>query len=394
MNSVLTPSGTTRTSDAPAPRTFIAPALRPAGSRRVMPSWFRRAVGTGFMVSSIVGGSLVAAPATFAVTSKFSYSPDPVNAAGAVIVERVAPITASNSSTWRMNLDLLAKNNDAVAHTLSRIVISYPGSAIGGGDVTGLSQTINAGKQNWVIVPESRTLPFPLPATVQVTLYWNGFDAQTVSYPLALYRDNTATGGYRFPAFQKATGMYWSIRNTQDLNAGHRGFRPQKFADDLGVSRWDATAKKWVETRDPATDPNPNTLSNDDYLSFGMPLYAMHAGTIIECRSDKADNTPQSFPGTAGGNSLWIDFGNGEIGLYAHLKAGTMPASLCPVQSKTASENGGVVKHATHIAVTEGQFLGRAGNSGATGGHPHFHLHLQDRVGTYGSFHIARLAVA
>ena len=61
MNSVLTPSGTTRTSDAPAPRTFIAPALRPAGSRRVMPSWFRRAVGNNFGkvgVSTFAGARL------------------------------------------------------------------------------------------------------------------------------------------------------------------------------------------------------------------------------------------------------------------------------------------------------------------------------------------------
>jgi len=370
--------GITRTADAPASRPSTVTA--PAGGRRLTPSWLRRAVGSTFMIGAIVGGSLLSAPSAFALASTFTYTPDPVNGAGAVIVERVAPVTDGSSATWRMNLDLLAKNNSGAGHTLTRVVIAYPGSAIATRDVTGLSQAISAYQQAWVIVPENRTLPFPLPSTVQVTLYWNGYDAQTVSYPLALYRDNTLTGGYRFPSIQKAAGMYWSIRNTQDIGAGHRGFRPQKFAYDLGVSRWDATAHAWVETRAAASDPNPGTLTNDDYLSFGMPLYAMHAGTIIECRSDKPDNTPQNAPGTAGGNSLWIDFGNGEIGLYAHLEAGTMPAALCPVQSKTANENGGVVKHATHVAVSEGQFLGRAGNSGATGGHPHFHLHLQDRA--------------
>lgn len=318
------------------------------------------------------------AAAAFGATALVSYTPDPVTPTGAVIVERVAARTDADASTWRMNLDLFARNLDSTGHVLTRVVVKYPGTTIATKDVTLSTQVFAFGGQTvTVVVPENRMLPFPLPSTVQVTLYWSGYDAQTVTYPLNLYRDNTPTGGYRFPAFRGGPGKYWSIQNTQDLGSGHRSFRPQKFAYDLGISRWNGSA--WVETRDAASDPNPGVLTNDDYLEYGQPIYAMAAGTIVECRSDRPDNDPATgttAPG--GGNSFWIDHGNGEVALYAHLQAGSIPAALCPTQSQVASGSTPAI-HAQPITVTEGQLLGRAGNSGATGGHPHFHLHLQDR---------------
>jgi murein DD-endopeptidase MepM/ murein hydrolase activator NlpD len=347
--------------------------MTPTSGRSHKDSQHLRSLRTVALSTAFILRAAVAFSAT-----PITYTPDPVTPDGAVMIERVAARTAVDQPTWRMNLDLYAKNGAEVSLTLTRIVIQYPGTTIPAKDVILPPLiTVSGYSTAKVVVPENRVLPFPLPATVQVTLFWTGYDAQTVTYPLFFYLDHTPTGGYRFPGLRRAAGQYWSIRNTQDLGAGHRNSRPQKFAYDLGVSRWNGT--EWVETRDPKLDPDPNVLTNDDYLSYGQPIYAMAAGTIIECRSDVADNTPQpATNGIGGGNSFWIDHGNGEIALYAHLQAGSIPPGLCPTQSQAATANSPAV-HAKPVTVTEGQFLGRAGNSGATGGHPHFHLHLQDR---------------
>lgn len=60
MNSVLGPTGNSNGS-ASVSRVLVTPAPRPTGARKVMPSWFRRAVGNNFGqagVTSFAGARL------------------------------------------------------------------------------------------------------------------------------------------------------------------------------------------------------------------------------------------------------------------------------------------------------------------------------------------------
>ncbi|MBU2997945.1 M23 family metallopeptidase [Cellulophaga baltica] len=107
--------------------------------------------------------------------------------------------------------------------------------------------------------------------------------------------------------------------------------------------------------------------SNEDYYCFGKRLNSPGYGKIIALENDIIDNT---IPGsvnsdidenTKAGNYIIIDHLNGEYSLMAHFKKGTIMVSVGDI-------------------VVKGQEVGKAGNSGNSGG-PHLHYHLQNKSG-------------
>lgn len=108
---------------------------------------------------------------------------------------------------------------------------------------------------------------------------------------------------------------------------------------------------------------------NTDVVGFGRELIAPGAGVVVVARGDRPD---QPVPGESNedfhvpehrgsgdpGNHVVIDHGNGEFSLVAHLMAG----SLAVRQGER---------------VTQGQRIGRLGNSGDSFA-PHVHHQLQD----------------
>jgi murein DD-endopeptidase MepM/ murein hydrolase activator NlpD len=99
---------------------------------------------------------------------------------------------------------------------------------------------------------------------------------------------------------------------------------------------------------------------NEDYFTFGQPVLAPAAGTVVAAANGVGDGTPGSFDNNAEpyGNRVVIDHGNGEWSVLGHLKKGSV-----------------VVKAGAKVRA--GEKIAEAGNSGRSL-QPSLHYHLQD----------------
>jgi hypothetical protein len=125
---------------------------------------------------------------------------------------------------------------------------------------------------------------------------------------------------------------------------------PQRFAIDWMML--DRRHRAWVG--------NPARLSS--YVSYGQPLIAAAAGTVVVARDGVPDSPPPHDPAPpplAGltGNYVTLRIGPGIYLLYAHMKPGSVRV---------------------HVGerVRRGQLLGALGNSGNSAT-PHLHLQVQ-----------------
>lgn len=223
-------------------------------------------------------------------------------------------------------------------------------------------------------VGEAGQFPFPLPASVRITIELTetvagtGPSSVTVvkSHPLAEHQN--PKGGY-FPPFRQADiatpNAYWHQGRHADSNF-------QRWAYDLGIERWDGDS--WTQLKQGGVSTN-----SSDYLSWEQPVYAMSDGEVIGCNRGADDNM---VPGTAkgnvpGGNLIWIRTGD-ETTLYAHLRKNSIPTRICPFSDDKEHKLGNPTLNArgdsAHM-VKAGQFLGRSGNSGSSTGGPHLHIH-------------------
>jgi hypothetical protein len=153
----------------------------------------------------------------------------------------------------------------------------------------------------------------------------------------------------------------------------HAQAGPQLFAYDVGVSVESGSGHL---SRLPGTDGTKNEHSR----IWGKPIYAIADGTVVHFRNNFPDNPrplqageeyDTTFPdlyqqwqalGDGNGNFFTIETAS-ETVVYAHMIAGTLnPALLSP-----------------GAAVTAGDFLGLAGNSGNSTG-PHLHIHANQTV--------------
>ncbi|MCM3872273.1 MAG: hypothetical protein ND895_16450 [Pyrinomonadaceae bacterium] len=252
------------------------------------------------------------------------------------------------------------------------------------------------------------TLALKLIATTAVTLFaLVGVHVLTGAAGNAPAGPTLAAEKYLFPSRlpELGSGHYWVV---DEFGEG-----PNIL--DLKVMRWDADLKASTRRRDDVTkdeyDKNP---TNDKHLTFGLPLYSPVDGEIVTCWRNAPDNPipGEKLPavnGTGGakktiftaGNHVYIKSAAGRVFLVAHMKEGTMPASVCPHNGKYAKDAsdrmpstcptsstqvGGFnteafVPEGQRPKVKKGQFIGNAGNSGNSSG-PHIHVHLRPLTGT------------
>lgn len=317
-----------------------------------------------------------ATPAQAAASGASISRVQPVNptVANELYVERVAPSKAGASATWRVNVDMYVKAPAGHSLTITSIQTLYPGSSLSsstGAVSIPTSGFIPAGATRLVVVPESRRFSFPLAPKIQFKINFSGYDSITTNWrTLKEYVNKTPSGGYRFPA-SAVSGGYWANiighENGANHNTHHRGVQNQRFAYDFVIDKWDSSKNKWTDVK-PGTDGS----SNDEFWTFGTPIYAMADGYIRKCRSDQVENVPGVPDPTpeVEGNHLYIQHATGEVALYAHFKAGSLTGALCPSAAATG----------LNIFVKQGQFLGYSGNTGNSYG-PHLHLHLADMPG-------------
>lgn len=159
---------------------------------------------------------------------------------------------------------------------------------------------------------------------------------------------------------------------------------------DLNVRRWDGDS--WEKRTGSSTNAQ-------DY-DWNVPPYAPANGVIASCwRNFPDDPSPGVNPPNnnifTGGNHVVIITDQGNAISMAHLKEGTIRADLCPSNAgstqfpSTMTKQGdwrvaAYIKQADRPRVTEGDFIGRAGNSGNSSG-PHLHMSISNITGTDGN---------
>ena len=298
---------------------------------------------------------------------------------GNVLVARTAANNPLNPPTFQLKADIWINNNSPTNRSVTLVTVSYPGSAVSAFSYQPQSFP-DTGATPFVIVANDvsrvpvydglqRDLAAPPPANVRFEIY---FDADPVplqlNFGLALHDNDVPNGAYLFPA--KASdleaGHYWAYgtRHVVDSGGGNGTLNPsggtQRYALDMDVVRW--TGSGWTSLTGTEND------SNDDYIGFGMPMYAMADGTIVRCYRGEVDHAPGGFDEITFefgfGNSVFIDHG-GEISIYAHMKNGTIPFELCPNDGDNQNLS---------IPITAGTKVGEMGNTGRS---TNAHLHLQ-----------------
>jgi murein DD-endopeptidase len=151
---------------------------------------------------------------------------------------------------------------------------------------------------------------------------------------------------------------WWAANGTSNFDRHHRNAIMEFFYKPMIGQRF---ATDWLQFA-----PDGRLYTGDgkhcsDYYCYGAELLAVAVGTVIEAR----DGIPEGIPPknyapttfqNVFGNSVVLDIGEGRYAAYVHIIPGSVTVKIGD-------------------SVTQGQVLGRLGNSGnSTGPHLHFHL--------------------
>ncbi|WP_257461827.1 M23 family metallopeptidase [Archangium lipolyticum] len=301
---------------------------------------------------------------------------------GKAVYLPLAATTATGKTMVKLVLRLRLENKGSGTVKVKAIRFSFPGSSQPAMDMQGVNMDggldLDAGETaTWSngmvdldpdpdvknIINNSVYLTGAAPSQVKVEVTCKDFsEPATVTLSLAAHQSPVAGEAYRFPyaAGELRDDEYYQTSAVHWANGGAGG--TQIFAHDIGVVGWDSKAKKWSGLL-----PGGDRLKNEDYRIWNKPIRAMADGTVEAWSDGMEDNTlsadedgnlqfPVPTPSPVGGNTLTVRHGT-ELVTYCHLRKGSMPEEL--------------KKKGT--PVSEGQLLGRAGNTGNST-NPHTHI--------------------
>lgn len=304
---------------------------------------------------------------------------------GKAVYLPLAATTATGKTQVKIVLRLRLDNKGTSPVKVKAIRFSFPGSSYAAVDMQGVnmdgSLDLDAGEVGfWSngrvdldpdpdvtnFINNSVYLAGAAPAQVKVEVKCQGFtEPATVTLSLAAHKSPVPESAYRFPyaAGELRKDEYYETSAVHWANGGSMG--TQIFAHDIGVVGWDNKAKKWS-----GLIPGGNKMNNEDYRIWNKPIRAVADGTVEAWSDGMDDNTitaddngklqfPVPTPSPVGGNNITIRHGT-EVVTYCHLRKGSMPDAL---------KNKGT-------RVSEGQLLGRAGNTGNST-NPHTHIECE-----------------
>lgn len=282
---------------------------------------------------------------------------------------RCAPSMAGDDETGLLNLRLRITNRDSKAIKIEKITIKVVGSTTGtqpfevslpsSGDLAiGASVSWNQESDHVFAIPHAPSL--------KLEIFADGFSLPAkISRDLVAHENPTPHGSYRFwgRTSDLKPGEYWQVHGTS-----HGQTREQMFAYDVGVAKGTDGGGFDLLRRNVNGVPNWGS-QNNHYRIWGKPIYAVAAGEVRHFLNDFPDNLQPSSElapniqtlinnaGHGNGNFFTIATGD-ETVLYAHLQRGSLNKDLL----------------AHGAEVNTGDFLGLAGNSGASS-NPHLHIH-------------------
>jgi hypothetical protein len=288
---------------------------------------------------------------------------------GKAVYLPLAPKFQGSQAQVKIILACLIRNNESSNLALSAVTFAFPGSSVPTKAMQGesiVTPPIEPNQSAWwsngvVNLSEDQTvdnalyLDAPAPPRVEVTLTFTGYTQPIkITADLAAHKAPTTAGGWLFPfsASDLRVGEYFSTSARHWANGGGRG--RQIYAHDIGCVGWDS-AQNEFSSRLPGTDGT----KNEHFRIWGKPVRAVADGTVESWHDGMDANVPGAFPeptpNPVGGNHIWIRHGD-EMLVYTHLQKNSIPDEL-KVQG---------------AAVSAGQMVGRAGNSGNSSG-PHEH---------------------
>jgi hypothetical protein len=151
---------------------------------------------------------------------------------------------------------------------------------------------------------------------------------------------------------------FYSHHRRQDVFRSGQ-FRPNSVRYAYDLMAMDASGRLYRGDR----------FKKEDWFSYGMPVYASAAGTVVDAANDIPENSyqgeqvvhpalPEDVDPIGLGNHVTLDHGNGEFSILVHMKPGSV-----------------ALKKGDHVA--QGQQIGAVGFSGDTF-LPHLHYMLTD----------------
>jgi hypothetical protein len=193
----------------------------------------------------------------------------------------------------------------------------------------------------------------PAPAKVKVTLTFAKFDPFSLTMDLIPFTNPTGNGSFLLP-FRVADldrGEYVVTSAQHWANGGAGG--TQIFAHDIDLQA--RVSGQWTNLLS-----GKDGSKNNHYRIWGKPVRALADGTVISFENNFDDNPVPGEKLSADANHVWVRHGNVKV-LYTHFQKGSIPKEL----------------RQANAAVTAGQVLGLAGNSGRSS-NPHLHLECRD----------------
>lgn len=281
---------------------------------------------------------------------------------------RCAPAVAGDDATGLLNLRIRITNNGSNAIRINEIKISIPGTAAKTFSVNlpaldqsplGVGSSISWNQEDDYVfaIPQSPRLKLEISA--------DGFPQPAViRTDLVPHVNPTPTGSYRFwgRVDDLEPGEYWQVHGTS-----HAQTREQMFAYDVGVGV--SNGGEYDLLKSNTNGESDWGSRNEHHRIWGKSIYAVAAGEVTHWLNDFPGNQRASGTlsrgiraridaiGHGNGNFFTITTGNETI-LYAHMQEGSLNEDLLR----------------TGAQVDTGDFLGLAGNSGASS-RPHLHIH-------------------